>query len=577
MDIFVIFLVFIFYCVSLPTQNESIMKHLFILIILTATTSAIHAQKTNNIKEICNRVDVEISHWPDYMAKRQARIDSLKTLFYQQKRPAQGQFDLCNALIDEYCSFQNDSALYYCKMLSEIAPWTKNNKKIELAKIKMARQAVKSGMYEAAMNYFAEVDTTVLGIEEMTEYWRARHFAYVDMSAYCYIWDKRNEYLEEERCCREHLFKLLPENNAEWLMFKAYDALIANHFEEAEAFSDKCMKAIRQYDMLYRNAAFHRRFICESLHKDDEACYWLAECAITELRQGMTDQIGLWSLASKMDEKDLDKSYEYIRFSWDAISLFGVNTRSWQIAPVLSNIEHQYQAEKERLNRIISYGIVILVLMVVLLAFAFYYVNKQRKKLAVARQQLQESNNLLQERNNQLATANSSLFTLNNTLTDANRSKEEYIVQLLAYNSDFIDKKEEERRMESKMLRSGKMKELTRLLNSADKTNRELGMLMTRFDEIFLGLYPSFIEDFNALLSEEGKIKTSKSGHLNTPLRIFALLRLGIDKIPDVAKILHCSPQTIYNYRNNLRNAYIQDRNGFEEAVRSIGIDKKQP
>ena len=522
-----------------------------ILLLLFVTSLEAQAQKTNDIKEICRRVDVEISRWPEYVVKRQARIDSLKTLFYLKNESAQVQYGLCNAIVDEYCSFQNDSALYYCKMLGEIAPWTNDKSKIELAKMKMARQAVKSGIYEAAMNYLAEVDTTGLGREVQAEYWRVHHFAYVEMAAYCHIWDKRNEYLEEEKRCREHLFRLLPENSSEWLMLKAYDALIANHFEDADSLSDLSMKVMQQYEMLYRNAAFNRRFICESLHKDDEACYWQAECAITELRQGMTDQIGVWSLASKMDEDLLDKSYEYIRFSWDAISMFGANTRSWQIAPVLSSIEHQYQAERERLHHIISDGVIILTILSVLLILQLIYMHRQRKRLAIA---------------------NHHLSVFNSRLSDASRAKEEYIVQLLEYNSEFIDQKEEDRRKASKMLRNDKMKELTRFLNSADKTNKEMDQLLIRFDEIFLGLYPTFIEDFNALLREEGRIKVTKHGQMNTPLRIFALLRLGIDKIPDVSKILHCSSQTIYNYRNNLRNAYLYDRNQFEAAVRRIGM-----
>jgi len=65
------------------------------------------------------------------------RIDSLKTLFYSRREAAQ----VCSGLLDEYCSFQDDSALYYCKMQCEIAPWTDNPPTIALARMKMARQA----------------------------------------------------------------------------------------------------------------------------------------------------------------------------------------------------------------------------------------------------------------------------------------------------------------------------------------------------------------------------------------------------------------------------------------------------
>lgn len=548
-------------------MNKFLTILLFAILVFPA-----HAKKTPNLEDIYKHVDGEIEQWPVYMAQRQARIDSLKAILYLRNDTAIIQYNLCAALVDEYSSFQNDSALYYCKMLAEIAYWTKEPSKIELAKIKMARQAVKSGMYEAAMNYLSSVDTMVVSVAEKREYWRVQHFAYVEMAAYCYIWDKRIEYIEKEHECRLHLFQLLPKNGDEWLLYKAYDALLAGNPQEAEKISDRCMANIPRYGKLYQTAAFHRRFICESLGSYTESTYWQAECAISELRQGLTDQVGLWSLASKMEGDELERSYRYIRFSWDIISKFGINARSWQIAPALSNIEHQYQAERERLYRIISDGVIILAILTAMLAVSLLYVNRQKKRLAIAQRQLEESNNLLQERNAQLEAVNSQLSTLYSQLSDSSRAKEEYIVQLLEYNSNFIDKKEEKRRKASKMFRTGNMKELNKLLNSADKTGKELDMLLKRFDDIFLGLYPSFIDDFNALIREEVRINTSKSGQMNTPLRIFALMRLGIDKIPDVAKILHCSPQTIYNYRNKLRNSYLGDRDKFEEDVCRIGM-----
>lgn len=534
------------------------MNRYLTILILSAFTLISNGQNNFDLEDTYEKIDAEIERWSEYVARRQARIDSLETLLFENKGTADQQYDYCEAIVDEYENFQNDSAIYYIKMLEDIAKWTKDVTKPSRALIKKARQAVRSGMYEAALSYLSEADTTILDKKGKADYYRVLHFAYMEMSAYCYIWDKRAEYLEKERQCRRSLLQFLPQGSAEWLLYKSYDELLAKRFEEAERLNRLCMKKCTQYDDIYRQAAFFRRFICESLKKEKESVYWQAECAISELRLGMTDQIGLWSLASKMDD-DLSRQYRYIRFSWDAISKFSEkNARSWQITPVLSTIEHQYQAEKEQQRRIITIGMIILAILLILLTAAYFYVSRQRTRLAIARQQLQDSNN-------QLAASNSQL-------SDANRIKEEYIVQLLAYNSDFIDQKEEQRRAESKMLRNGKMKELTKLLNSADKTGKELDLLLARFDEIFLGLYPSFIEDLNAMLREEGRIKTLRPGQMNTPLRIFALMRLGIEKISDVAKILHCSSQTIYNYRNNMRNAYIGDRERFEEEVRNIGM-----
>ena len=538
------------------------MKRPLIILFLFCSFVCIHA--ATDLRKVYEKVDAEIDKWPEYKSRRQARIDSLKTsLFTKDINWADTQFVKCLHIVDEYQYYQNDSAIHYIKMLSDIASWTTHLAESKaIVKLKMARQAVRSGMYEAALTYLNETDTTILNKEDFTEYFRVRHSAYVEMSAYCYIWSKREEYMKLAHQYRQKLLSLLERNSCEWLMYKAYDALLEKHFKKAEQLSNLCLKSCPKYSDLYRLATFHRRFICECLEQESEAIYWQAESAISELRLGITDQVGLWSLASKMPSGELSRQYHYIRFSWDVISSFGENARTWQVAPVLSAVEHQYQAVKERQSRIILIGTVILLIMAILLTFAYFYANKKRKLLA--------------EANTKLADYNERLATTNARLADANRVKESYIVQLLRYYSDFIDTKEEERRSMNKMQRTGDTEALTKMLNAADKTEKEHERLLGHFDDIFLELYPTFIDDFNALLREENRINLNRKERMNTPLRIFALLRLGIDNTQDVARILHCSAQTVYNYRNSIRSAYISDRTHFEEAVRNIGIDSQQ-
>ena len=89
--------------------------------------------------------------------------------------------------------------------------------------------------------------------------------------------------------------------------------------------------------------------------------------------------------------------------------------------------------------------------------------------------------------------------------------------------------------------------------------------------EIFLNLYPTFIEDFNALLVETERI-TPKSGDLlNKELRIYALIRLGITDSIKIASFLRCSLSTVYNYRTKMRNRAAVSREDFEKTVMKIG------
>ena len=80
-----------------------------------------------------------------------------------------------------------------------------------------------------------------------------------------------------------------------------------------------------------------------------------------------------------------------------------------------------------------------------------------------------------------------------------------------------------------------------------------------------------FVEEFNALLKEEGRIVLKDGELLNTELRIFALIKLGITQSSHIASLLRYSVNTIYNYRAHVKNAVLEDRENFEETVKKIG------
>jgi len=90
------------------------------------------------------------------------------------------------------------------------------------------------------------------------------------------------------------------------------------------------------------------------------------------------------------------------------------------------------------------------------------------------------------------------------------------------------------------------------------------------FDRTFLGLYPDFVEQFNALIAEEARIHPPK-GRLTTELRVFALIRLGVEDSKKIAAMLDYSVSTIYNHKVAIKNASLGDREGFEERVKMIG------
>ena len=101
--------------------------------------------------------------------------------------------------------------------------------------------------------------------------------------------------------------------------------------------------------------------------------------------------------------------------------------------------------------------------------------------------------------------------------------------------------------------------------------NEELKDFYASFDDTFLLLFPTFVDDFNKLLIESEKVHLKPNERLNTELRIFALIRLGITDSVKIAQFLRYSVTTIYNYRTKARNKAACNRDEFEKYVMQIG------
>ena len=138
----------------------------------------------------------------------------------------------------------------------------------------------------------------------------------------------------------------------------------------------------------------------------------------------------------------------------------------------------------------------------------------------------------------------------------------------------YIDKMDDYRKRLKKLAQDQKYDLLYRQLKSTSMLETEQGELYKNFDAIFLNLYPSFVEDFNALLNEDERIKLRSKNLLNKELRIYALLRLGITDSVKIASFLRCSLSTVYNYRTKIRNKASVSRETFEKMVMKIGSNR---
>ena len=136
-------------------------------------------------------------------------------------------------------------------------------------------------------------------------------------------------------------------------------------------------------------------------------------------------------------------------------------------------------------------------------------------------------------------------------LSEASAAKEEYLALFLSMSSGYLDK--------------------LRHFLSRSQMEDELKDFYRAFDNAFIHLYPNFVSEFNELLVPEAHVELKEGELLNTQLRIFALIRLGIDQSSHIASLLRYSVNTIYNYRAQTKAAALSGKDDFETLVKEIG------
>lgn len=281
---------------------------------------------------------------------------------------------------------------------------------------------------------------------------------------------------------------------------------------------------------------------------------FLIIAAIADMQFAVKENEALLTLAMNIFEAgDMLRSYNYVRVTLSDANFYGSRFRNTVIARVQPVIESNYWSLINRQRTKLIMFMVMLSLAVVGLVITMLVVFRQIHIVSKARKHL--------------CKINSELVALNHRLTEANTVKEKYIGYFMRCCMTYIDKLDTYRKEVNRKIKSG---QADRLYKPSDGESRmEIEQLYENFDEAFLMLYPDFVERFNSLLLPGEEYKLDR-GQLNTELRVFALIRLGITNINQIAAFLHCSQQTIYNYRSKFRSRVRSQTTNLEEEVQHL-------
>ena len=525
-----------------------------------------------DLVQVYQQLDEAIKHTEQYTQEREQRITKHRTALEVTKDPA-GQYELCYRLYEEFQPYMNDSAIYYIDRCIALAEKMGDHIRAEQCQLQLAFQCTESGMYNEAMDILRAIDVTQISdAKNRQKYYSTISHLYSEVGYYCKVPRLQREYYATGDRYRA-LIDSTVSSRDEALQIKEMQCFSAGDAQGALKYSNMRLKQVSEGSHEFAIVAFYR-YLDYTLKGDSvQARYWVTQSALSDVRNAIMDQGALWELANLlMADGDMDRAYYYIHFAWQCANKFNTVKRNNQISPVLTSISDNYEESLKRANhQLLALAVVASLLAALFLAILFYS-NSQRKKLARARNELSMSNQQLGQLNQQLSELNAQLGDTNIRLNESNRVKDEYVGRFIHLCSFYIDRLDEMRKRVNKMVKGKDLAALDKFTEGNELRDQNLNELYEMFDSTFLHLFPNFVNDFNALLQPESRITLDDPRTLNTDLRIFALIRLGIEDSSRIAEFLHYSVNTIYNYRAKVKNGALTDRDSFESRVKAIGM-----
>lgn len=551
------------------------MKNIIIFLCLcTICMCRLHAADSSRADSLLLKLDQAIKERPIYMEQKELKLVELKRLLHRQI-PDEERFAILGTLLDEYRSFNTDSALHMAEEREQIAIRLGNREYIDNARMNKADVLGMTGMYKEVMDLMRNIHIDRLPVDIHPYYYHIYRTVYGLMADYAVTAYEKKLYTELTDKYRDSLLLVNKDNLLIHTLIQSDQYNVRNEYDKAIRLLTDYLALQKDYE---HDVAICAYTLSESYRlkgdKEKEKEYLIVS-AMADMKTAVREYISLRKLAVLLyQEGDIERAYSYVKICMEDAATCNARLRKLEILEIFPIINDAYQQKTEKQQEQMKWALVSISLLSLFLLLAIFYVYKQMKKVAAARREVIDANKRLKELNDELHLSNAQLKEANHSIAENSYLKEEYIGRYMDQCSVYLEKMDNYRRSLGKIAATGNVEELYKTIKSSKFIEGELKEFYTNFDNTFLQLFPTFVEDFNALLADDEQISLKAGERMNTELRIFALIRLGITDSVKIAQFLRYSVTTIYNYRTKVRNKAAGDRDLLEQEVMTIGKSK---
>ncbi len=503
------------------------------------------------------RLEEVIENRDYFVELKQSRIDGIKKDFLAvSDKSVTDLYNYYYKLSEEYQTFKFDSAFYYSDKLIMAAYQTGDNDRIAVAKTEFANILISAGIFSEAIDTLSSIDLSNTNDVTIARYYSTMSRGYFDMESFSQSQYYSALYREKGMLYFDSALIFYPVGSWEYHSLNAHKNI---KLDSCRAAIDILKQIIETYDLNNDELAIQMMLLSFAygiLGDEENELKYMVEASVADFMGAKKEAVALFFVAGFLFEHgDVMRASRYINVALDETRFYGSNFRLWQISQYLPVIksEHIVTIEKQK-QKLWNYLIIVSILSFTIIV-SLIIIFRQIAKLNRVKHMLE--------------TTNRKLETMNEELLLANKIKEEYVGYYFSVSSQMIEKLE---KFKNNIYRKFSRKQFDDLAQEIDNINiqKEKLFLYNNFDQVFLKIFPDFVEKLNALLKDEEQFKLKEGQLLNTELRIFALIRLGISSNEKIAEILDYSVNTVYSYKTRVRNMARVPKDEFETEVMKI-------
>lgn len=541
-----------------------------LLSLFTLIPTGFLAAHNATLDSLLVEIDNAIKDQSSYIRQKEDYIWKIKSQLENFGQTMESRYIICSLLVSGYEAFQSDSLKKYSTERLLIAEMMDNQSWIIDSKIHLALVEARRGFFQEATDILDQLDKQLFTRQQLINYYKATYDTYVYWLEYIEGIDA-SSLTQKKHAVQDSLIELLPIDSYDYAVYFGVKSMEKGEFDKAETVFMSVLSRLTSNSRDYAVLTSLLANLYERKGNVEKQKEFLALSALSDIRGAIMENTSLRILALLLfNENEIQRANRYIKKSMEDANFYNARLRNLQTARILPVIDKAYQQDRIKQQRKLTVLLLTISLLSFVLLVTIFFLIRQMKKLAKAQKKILEINQHLNQLNAELNEANKRQALTNRSLAEANHIKERFISNFLEICTEYIEKLEKFKHSVHIKLKVGQTNDILRMTSPTADSTKELKELYDNFDRAFLNIYPDFVEEFNQLLRPEERYAIHDDNTLNQELRIFALIRLGINDSNKMAVFLHYSLRTIYNYRCKVKSKALDQKEDFEEKVRQL-------